>query len=60
MYDERIDVERFDDWIERLETYFTLYGYMSKKKITFATLKLSSHALTWWKSYKRNSDREVV
>lgn len=60
VYDGRVDVERLDDWVERLETYFALYGYTSKEKITFATLKLSSHALTWWKSYKRNSNEEVV
>ena len=47
VYDGSVDVERLDDWIERMETYFTLYGYSSKEKIMFATLKLSGHALTW-------------
>ena len=47
VYDGSVDVERLDDWIERMETYFTLYGYSSKEKIVFTTLKLSGHALTW-------------
>lgn len=46
MYDESINVEKLDDWLERLETHFTLYGYTSKEKIAFASLKLSNHALT--------------
>ncbi|KAK1377226.1 hypothetical protein POM88_033419 [Heracleum sosnowskyi] len=58
MYDGSVDVEKLDDWIERLETYFTLYGFSSKEKIIFATLKLSSHALMWWKSYRKYCNDE--
>ncbi|KAK1382534.1 hypothetical protein POM88_020269 [Heracleum sosnowskyi] len=58
MYDGSVDMEKLDDWIERLETYFTLYGFSSKKKIIFVTLKLSSHALMWWKSYRKNCNDE--
>nr|ABD63122.1 hypothetical protein 18.t00018 [Asparagus officinalis] len=46
VYDGSVNVERFDDWIERMETYFILYGYSSKEKLVFVTLKLSGHALT--------------
>ncbi|KAL6125174.1 hypothetical protein ACLB2K_073233 [Fragaria x ananassa] len=60
MYDESVNVERLDDWIERLETFFTLYGYTSKVTIIFATLKLSAHVLTWWKSYRKYSDGEAM
>ncbi|KAL6191556.1 hypothetical protein ACLB2K_037946 [Fragaria x ananassa] len=60
MYDGSVNVEKLDDWIERLETYFTLYNYLSEEKIIFATLKLSAHALTWWKSYKKSSDGEAM
>ena len=51
VYNRSVNVERLDDWIEQMETYFTLYGYSSNEKLVFATLKLSGHALTWWKSY---------
>ncbi|KAL6191619.1 hypothetical protein ACLB2K_038009 [Fragaria x ananassa] len=57
MYDGSVNVEKLDDWIERLDTYFTLYGYSSKEKIIFATLKLSVHALSWWKSYRKHVKR---
>ena len=59
IYDGSVDVERLDDWIERMETYFTLYGYSSKEKIVFATLKLLGHALTWWKSYCKQEKKAV-
>jgi len=59
-YDGKIDVDKLDDWLERLETYFTLYGYTSREKITFATLKLSAHALSWWKSYRKHHDGKAV
>ena len=60
MYDGSVNVEKLDDWIERLDTYFTLYGYSSKEKIIFATLKLSVHALSWWKSYRKRNKGEAV
>lgn len=46
-FGESFDIEKLDDWIEHLETYFTLYDYLSKEKLSFVKLKLSNHALTW-------------
>ena len=59
VYDGSINVEKLDDWIERMEMYFTLYGYSSKEKIVFLTLKLSGNALTWWKSYCKKEKKVV-
>ena len=53
LYDGSVDVDKLDDWIERLETYFTVYDYKSSHKINFAVLKLSKHALVWWKAFRR-------
>ncbi|KAL6124914.1 hypothetical protein ACLB2K_077422 [Fragaria x ananassa] len=38
-------VEKLDEWIERLETYFTLYGYSSKEKIIllFMAIRLETY-----------------
>nr|XP_011463525.1 PREDICTED: uncharacterized protein LOC105351274 [Fragaria vesca subsp. vesca] len=60
MYDGSVNVDKLDDWMECLDTYFTFHRFTSKEKITYATLKLSSHALTWWKSYRKNSVEKVV
>lgn len=43
-----------DNWIEHLEVYFALYDYTSKENLTFATLKLFKHALSWWTIVKRH------
>ncbi|ONK76185.1 uncharacterized protein A4U43_C03F24840 [Asparagus officinalis] len=59
VYDGSIDVERLDDWIERMETYFTLYSYSSKEKIVFAALKLSGHMLMWCKPYCKQEKKAV-
>ncbi|CAL2244416.1 unnamed protein product [Prunus armeniaca] len=56
IYKGDVDPEKLDNWIDTLETYFTLYKYSNVQKIKFASLKLSSHALTWWKSYQRQYD----
>ncbi|CAL2266527.1 unnamed protein product [Prunus armeniaca] len=56
IYKGDVDPEKLDNWIDTLETYFTLYKYSNVQKIKFASLKLSSHALTWWKSYQRRYD----
>jgi hypothetical protein len=45
-YDGSIDAEKLDSWLSQLETYFDLYGYSSKAKVSFARLKLTNHALT--------------
>lgn len=46
VYDGVVDAEKLDDWLNQLESYFTLYGYTSSQKVTFVWLKLSNYALT--------------
>ncbi|TXG50795.1 hypothetical protein EZV62_023319 [Acer yangbiense] len=53
VYDGIINAEKLDRWIDRLEIYYTVNKYSKSQKIKFASLKLSSHALTWWKSYRK-------
>ena len=53
VYDGSIDGEKLDNWIDQLESYFSLYGYDNMQRIAFARLKLASHALIWWNSHLR-------
>lgn len=39
-----------------LETYYSSYGYSSRENITFATLKLLKHSLTWGKYYRKEGE----
>ena len=59
-YDGSIDAEKLDSWLSQLETYFDLYGYNSEAKVSFARLKLTNHALTWWKSFLASHPDEEV
>ncbi|GJT76666.1 hypothetical protein Tco_1043391 [Tanacetum coccineum] len=59
-YDETINAEKLDSWIDQLKTYFTLYGLSSTEKVSFATLKLTSHALAWWISFLKMTQEEEV
>ncbi|KAJ9542817.1 hypothetical protein OSB04_029323 [Centaurea solstitialis] len=59
-FDDTIDAEKLDSWIDQLETYFTLYGFSSKEKVSFARLKLTSHALAWWNSHLKTVDEEEI
>ncbi|KAL6289150.1 hypothetical protein ACE6H2_006660 [Prunus campanulata] len=53
VYDGEINTEKLDNWIDQLETYYTIYEYNNHESINFATLKLTKHALTWWKAYNK-------
>jgi hypothetical protein len=46
-----IDGEKLDAWLDRLESYFSLYGFNDLQKITFVRVKMESHALVWWNAY---------
>ncbi|KAI3729805.1 hypothetical protein L6452_18475 [Arctium lappa] len=59
-FDGTIDVEKLDYWIDQLETCFTLYGFSSNEKVSFARLKLTSHALAWWNSHLKTVDEEEI
>ncbi|CAL2237497.1 unnamed protein product [Prunus armeniaca] len=52
-YDGEINAEKLDNWIDQLETYYTIYEYNNRQRINFAMLKLTNHALTWWKAYNK-------
>ncbi|GJU26154.1 RNA-directed DNA polymerase, eukaryota [Tanacetum coccineum] len=60
-YDGTVDAEKLDSWLDQLETYFTLYGFTSTAKVSFARLKLTSHALAWWNAQlKMTRDEEIT
>ncbi|GKB94380.1 hypothetical protein Tco_0980517, partial [Tanacetum coccineum] len=60
-YDGTVDAEKLDSWLDQLETYFTLYGFTSTAKVSFARLKLTSHALAWWNAQlKMTRDEEIM
>ncbi|GJY85524.1 hypothetical protein Tco_0499550 [Tanacetum coccineum] len=59
-YDGTIDAEKLDSWLDRLETYFTLYGFRNSDKVVFAQPKLTNHALAWWNSQLKIMGNEEI
>ncbi|KAA8518207.1 hypothetical protein F0562_015681 [Nyssa sinensis] len=59
-FDGTVDAKKLDSWIDQLETYFTLYGFSSTEKVSFARLKLINHALTWWNAYLKNGPEQEI
>ncbi|GJX35632.1 hypothetical protein Tco_0247189 [Tanacetum coccineum] len=59
-YDGTVDAEKLDSWLDQLETYFTLYGFTSTEKVSFARLKLTSHALAWWNAQLKMTREEEI
>lgn len=41
-------IEKLHNWIDTLKPYFTIYKYSNSQKTKFESLKLASHALTYW------------
>ncbi|KAF6135279.1 hypothetical protein GIB67_021641, partial [Kingdonia uniflora] len=56
VFDGSIDAEILDNWLDRLELYFSINEYSNAQQICFVTLKFASHTLTWWKSYQKCHD----
>jgi hypothetical protein len=52
-YDGVVDGDKLDGWIDRLESYFDIYGYDDSRRLAIARLKLASHALVWWNAHLR-------
>lgn len=45
-FDDTIDVEKLDSWINQLGTFFAFYGFNSNEKVSFARLRVT-HASAW-------------
>jgi hypothetical protein len=50
-YRGELDGEKLDAWLDKLESYFSLYGFNDLQRLTFVRVKMESHALIWWNAY---------
>lgn len=41
-----------EDWLEKMETYFSVKNISSEAQTAWATINFSGPSLQWWKSYK--------
>jgi hypothetical protein len=47
-YQGEINVLKLNDWLNKLEVYFSVHNIDEDKNISFSQLKLEGQALTWW------------
>lgn len=57
VYDEVVDPEKLDSWLDQFDTYFTLQRFSNAQKVAYTPLKMTGHAKTWWKAITKT--REV-
>ena len=50
-YRGELDGEKLDVWLDKLESYFALYGFNDIQRLTFVRVKMESRALIWWNAY---------
>ena len=49
-YRGELNGEKLDAWLDKLESYFSLYGFNDLQQLTFVWVKMESYALVWWNS----------
>ena len=59
VFEDQIDADALDKWLNMLEGYFSIHNFFDRKNITFALLKHLSHVKHWWETYlDKNSTEE--
>jgi hypothetical protein len=58
VFEEQIDAEALDKWLNLLEGYFSVHNFSDREKITFTLLKDLPHVKNWWETYWEKSSTE--
>jgi hypothetical protein len=51
LFEELIDADVVDKWLNLLKGYFLVHNFSNREKITFALLKVIPHVKDWWDTY---------
>jgi hypothetical protein len=51
VFEDQIDVDALDKWLNMLEGYFSIQNFFDRENITFALLKSLPHVKHWWETY---------
>jgi hypothetical protein len=51
IFEEQIDANALEKWLNLLEGYFSVHNFSDKEKITFVLLKALFHVKHWWENY---------
>ena len=53
-----IDAESIDNWVQQLESYYSVNQLFEAEKITKASLKMSTSVHCWWEILSTKMDKE--
>ena len=56
--DKKIDTESVDDWVQQLESYYSVNQLSEAENITIASLKMSTFVHSWWGNLSTNMEKE--
>jgi hypothetical protein len=51
LFEELIDVNVVDKWLNLLKGYFSVHNFSDREKINFALLKVVPQVKHWWNTY---------
>ena len=51
IFEEQIDANDLEKWLNLLEGYFSVHNFSDKENITFVLLKALLHVKHWWENY---------
>ena len=56
--EDNIDIESIDNWVQQLEFYYAVNQLSKAKKITIASLKMSTFIHCWWENFSTKMEKE--
>ena len=57
-FEGKFDVDVVDNWLSKLEWYFSINNFLDAEKITFALLKAENHVKLAWEMKVLNKESE--
>ena len=58
VFEDQIDVDTLEKWVNILEGYFSIYNFSNRENITFTLLKVVPHIKYWWETYYEQASRK--
>ena len=53
-----IDMKYVDNWVEQLESYYSVNQLLEDEKATIASLKMSNSVHCWWENLLRKMEKD--
>ena len=58
-FEGKVDPDAIDNWLSKLEQYFSINNFLDVEKITFSLLKAENHIKLAWETRVLNKESEA-